>query len=114
MTISDFCCKWRKCFENFNIHRFEDEFGRDCAGLGFVMDGGNGFREKYHTMPSEPEDLQAVIDNVDDLEVLGSLVYSYWRYLTHWCMAFNVEQSVEWFDIAFWRMAELDNIPKRT
>ncbi len=111
MTIIEFCDKWKNSFENFNIHIFEEEFGQDCEKLGFVMDCGNSFKEKYHTVPFNPESLQVAISDVNDLKLLGSLVFSYWRYLTHWSMGFDTKEVVKWFDIAFTRMCELDNIP---
>lgn len=58
--------------------------GDDCAALGFKMDSGNAFSKKYGDAAYDYEELDEIIDNVNDISLLGSAIYSRWRYFNHW------------------------------
>ena len=82
----------------------------DCAVLGFEMDCGHAFFEKYGTASSDSTELNKVIDNVNDVFLLGSAIYSQWRYFNHW--AYSGEEILKpknraWFIIALSRLAIL-------
>ena len=82
----------------------------DCAALGFEMDCGHAFAEKYGSAASDSNALDKIIDEVDDISLLGSAIYSQWRYFNHW--AYSGEEILEpknraWFILALSRLAVL-------
>lgn len=108
-----FAEKWLKKFKDDNINYIElvdHYFADDCAELGFEMDCGNAFSEKYGAAVNDSTALKQIIDTVDDISLLGSAVYSQWRYFNHW--AYSGEEILEqknreWFIVALNRMALL-------
>ena len=111
--IHDFAVKWCNKFRNQKINYIElvDHYmADDCAALGFEMDCGHAFSEKYGTASSDSTELNKVIDNVNDVFLLGSAIYSQWRYFNHW--AYSGEEILKpknraWFIIALSRLAIL-------
>lgn len=82
----------------------------DCEALGFVMDCGNAFAKRYGDAVSNVTVLDKIIDEVKDISLLGSAIYSRWRYFNHW--AYSAEEVLEpqnrtWFILALSRMAML-------
>ncbi|MFR2627437.1 MAG: hypothetical protein ACLS89_07930 [Collinsella sp.] len=48
------------------------------------------------------------IDTIDDVGLLGSGVFSRWRYITHWKYdSVPDEDDLEWFRLALGRLREL-------
>ena len=48
------------------------------------------------------------IFSMDDVDLLGSAVFSQWRYLTHWAYMLTLnEKTVHWFLLVLDRMKEL-------
>lgn len=111
--IHDFAIKWRDKFLDTNINYIElvePWMADDCAMLGFEMDCGHAFFEKYGQAVNNYEVLNSVIDDVTDVFLLGSAIYSQWRYFNHW--AYTGAEILEpenrsWFILALNRMAEL-------
>lgn len=111
--IKDFAVKWVDKFRDPDINYLElvDHFiSDDCAALGFKMDCGNAFSEKYGEAVNDYEELLKIIDDVDDIDLLGSAIYSQWRYFNHW--AYSGTEIVEyknrsWFILALSRLAIL-------
>ena len=111
--VKDFTVKWVDKFRDLDINYLElvDHFiSDDCAALGFKMDCGNGFSEKYGEAVNDYEELLKIIDDVDDIDLLGSAIYSQWRYFNHW--AYSGAEIVEyknrsWFILALSRLAIL-------
>lgn len=111
--IKDFAVKWVDKFRDPNINYLElvDHFiSDDCAALGFKMDCGNAFSEKYGEAVNDYEELLKIIDDVGDIDLLGSAIYSQWRYFNHW--AYSGAEIVEfknrsWFILALSRLAIL-------
>ncbi|MBP3817003.1 MAG: hypothetical protein J6H31_01755 [Butyrivibrio sp.] len=65
----------------------KDGFGRECESLGFQMDCGEKFVlecKKRGCKTPYGEGLKEAVADIDDIEVIGSGVFSYWRGLTHW------------------------------
>lgn len=86
-TIHDFAVKWCDKFRDQNINYIElvDHWmADDCAALGFEMDCGHAFSEKYGQAANNYEALDRLIDDVTDIPLLGSTIYSQWRYFNHW------------------------------
>ena len=77
--IHEFAAKWCDKFRDQNINYIElvDHcMADDCAALGFEMDCGHAFTEKYGDAVSNSEALARIIDEVDDIPLLGSAIYS--------------------------------------
>lgn len=111
--IHDFAVKWCDKFRDQNINYIDlvDHFmADDCAALGFEMDCGHAFYEKYGQAASNYEALDKIIDDVTDIPLLGSAIYSQWRYFNHW--AYDAAEILDsqnraWFILALSRLALL-------
>lgn len=111
--IHDFAVKWCDKFRDQNINYIDlvDHFmADDCAALGFEMDCGHAFSEKYGQAANNYEALDRIIDDVTDIPLLGSAIYSQWRYFNHW--AYDAAEILEpqnraWFILALSRLALL-------
>lgn len=111
--VHDFATKWIDKFRNHEINYIElvDHYmADDCAALGFQMDCGHAFSEKYGSAARKYSELDKIIDDVTDINLLGSAIYSQWRYFNHW--AFNAASILEpqnrsWFILALSRLAIL-------
>ncbi len=84
--------------------------GKEMRKLGFEMDFGNAFMPVYGDAINDEKDLNKVIDQIDDIALLGSAIYSKWRHYNHW--AYCGEEILEpqnraWFVLALSRLAEL-------
>lgn len=85
--IHAFAAKWIDKFQDENIDYIEladNYMADDCAALGFEMDCGHAFGEAYGKAASDVEELKKVIDSIVDIPLLGSVIYSRWRYFNHW------------------------------
>lgn len=113
--ICEFADKWISKFEDQKINYVDlvDHYlADDCEAMGFEMDCGEGFGEKYGGASFDSVRLKRVIGEVDDIMLLGSAIYSRWRYFNHW--AYSAEDILEpknreWFIIALTRLKELAN-----
>ena len=111
--VHDFAIKWIDKFRDQNINYVElvDHYmADDCAALGFQMDCGHAFSEKYGNAASKSDELDKIIDDVTDIDLLGSAIYSQWRYFNHW--AYDAASILEpenrsWFILALSRLAIL-------
>ena len=111
--IYEFAVKWFGKFRDKNTNYIElvDHYmADDCEALGFVMDCGHAFVEKYGNAASNCEALGRIIIQVTDIPLLGSAIYSQWRYFNHW--AYSGEEILElknreWFLIALSHLGEL-------
>lgn len=61
--------------------------------LGYTRYSGNGFQEKYGQAIYVPNLLEEIINIVDDIELLGSAIYSTWRYFNHWAYDGHIFRS---------------------
>lgn len=109
--IVEFCDKWYSFFDNYDGRVFEEKFGDECNRLGFKMDGGQSFDEAFpdsKAISGDPDSLSNIISQVEDVDLLGSLIYSEWRFLTHWNNGpYDPEKTSEWFRIAIKRISEI-------
>ncbi len=104
--------KIRAFIEKWDGHISEDSsFADDCLKLGFKMDSGSSFKDAF---PDEnltsAEVLSSLADRITDTHFLGTAIFSFWRYRTHWCDVpgggLN-EEAHQWFKIAFARLRAL-------
>ncbi len=98
---------------NFQV---EEGFAEKCFALGFEMDSGNSFCEKYPKAFNDYSELGKIIEEIDDPQFLGTAIFSQWRYITHWsyCSHPLDEQYRPWFITAFGRLVTItseDNSP---
>lgn len=125
--IHDFAVKWIDKFRNQKINYIElvDHYmADDCSALGFEMDCGHAFECAYGKATCNCEQLDKIIDDVTDIPLLGSAIYSQWRYFNHW--AYDGAEILKpknraWFIVALSRLALLtgenpfifEGIPKK-
>ena len=79
----------------------------DMWGAGFEMDCGESFRQLYGSFPSTSAELRALLPGVGDPVALGSLIFSQWRYWTHWSGECVDEDGWLWFKLTAQRLQEL-------
>ena len=111
--IHDFAVKWCNKFRDQNINYInlvDYLMADDCIALGFEMDCGSAFSEKYGQAVNNHEALDVTIDDITDIPLLGSAIYSQWRYFNHW--AYDVTEILKpqnraWFILALSRLALL-------
>ena len=111
--IKEFAQKWLKKFQDPNVlyidiagHYFDD----DCQALGFILGGSKGFADSYGSAYDDVDELLKIIDEVDDIQLLGSAIFTRWRYFTHWAydgLEILEPENREWFIIALKRLEEL-------
>ena len=109
--VHDFAEKWLDKFRDQRINYVElvnHYMADDCAALGFQMDCGRAFSEKYGGAASKCDELDKIIEDVTDIDLLGSAIYSQWRYFNHW--AYDAASILEpenrsWFILALSRLA---------
>ena len=68
--IHDFAVKWCDKFRDQNINYIDlvDHFmADDCAALGFEMDCGHAFSERYGQAANNHEALNRILDDVTDI-----------------------------------------------
>lgn len=93
-----------------NTYDFDAFFGEECTEQGFQMDCGNEFEARYPGCFNyeSDNDLANLIDGIVDVDLLGSAVFSQWRYMTHWALAFELNKDAcNWFLLVLRRMREL-------
>ena len=111
--IHEFAVKWCGKFQNPETNYIEltELWMADaCAALGFEMDSGEAFSEKYGDAASNSKALEKIIDDVNDISLLGSAIYSQWRYFYRWAHSraeILLPENRLWFILAFNRLALL-------
>lgn len=112
--IKEFAEKYLKLYKDENISKYDLEeyapFAEDCFRLGFNMDTGKGFIEKYSSDAfKRAEDFRAISDEIEDVLILCDAIFSKWRYITHWSYGGSVldDDNRKWFILAFERLIKL-------
>ena len=102
--ICAFAENYYKLFSNPETqeHEVEMSFGEECFKLGFNMDCGVSFIKKYSEGAyCNPEELEKSISKIQDIDVLGSAVFSRWRWITHYSSSSLLsEENRKWFQTA--------------
>ena len=110
--IYGFAMKWFNKFKNnYNFYDIFDnlDFPNECKRLNFEMDCDNSFINKYGSDATTYEGLKNKIDNIDNIKILGSGIFSQWRYFNHWADAQPEEDDIKWFILCLNRLKELVN-----
>lgn len=111
--VYNFAVKWNEKFRDPNIDYLElvDHYlADDCSALGFEMDCVHAFEEKFERAIYAAKALDGILENVNDISLLESVIYSRWRYFNHW--AYDAAKILSMpnrsrFIIALNRLAEL-------
>ena len=82
------------------------EFPDACIALGFEMDCGHSFIAAYGEGAWHSVDiLSAIIEKIDDVKLIGSALFSKWRYFNHWNDSHTTSKDNEWFLMLFKRLS---------
>ena len=112
MTIQTTAVFWSemfRCHEHIPNYFFEDSpyLGDSLSKLGFIMDCGHSFNEIYPDIYLVAYDKITKLFPELNIQILGNLIFSEWRYWNHWSMTRMNAEAYEWFALAFSRLAEL-------
>jgi len=106
-----FAKKWEQFFlsDMPSELEFEENFGEACISLGFQMDCGKEFSRLYpDCFYTDDNALHKTIESIRDVDLLGSAVFSQWRYLTHWAYSMELNhKTCDWFATALRQMRNL-------
>lgn len=75
--------------------------------LGLEMDCGKSFERMYKQELGDLQSLELDSDRIDDPLILGSAIFSEWRYYTHWANCGMDQEAVRWFEVASRRLGEI-------
>ena len=101
MTIFDFITKWQPILTHWTTAAEDPQFAEDCLACGFEMDGGSSITALSpgkHWLKADV--LKENLNLITDINVMGSAIFSYWRYITH-SSGPPDENPEEWLAIAF-------------
>lgn len=93
-----------------------EEMGARCEALGFAMDCGQFFMKTYSRKAFfEFRSFARCVNTIYDIGLLGSAIFSRWRYVTRWCAdpRSREEDDERWFLLAFLRLALLTAGPEQ-
>ena len=108
---NDFGRDRSSCYRFFESQDFPDA----CISLGFEMDCGQSFiaaygEEAWRSLAK----LSAIIEKIDDVNLIGSALFSQWRYFNHWSYSDATDEDREWFMILFKRLNDLVKTKKKS
>lgn len=113
--IHTFAVKWFDIFRNTKTANHEVEkstFADECFSLGFEMDCGKAFEAAYPDSKAfnDYREFDKIIDDIDNIPLLGAAIFSKWCYFTHWAGPGEDILSFEnraWFITALSRLERL-------
>lgn len=101
--ICNFSNKWLKKFSN-KEPKLKDlmdfSMAEECMDLGFSLELGHEFLRKYGKETGELDKLKEIIDEVNEIDLLGSVIFLNWRYFNHWAYDQSEilkEDNINWF-----------------
>lgn len=110
-NLHSFAVRYIDLFNDSQVREsvLEDGLGEECSKFGFDMDAGESFIKHYSEAAFYKADaLESIIHDVDSVELLGSGMFSRWRYITHWAeSSLLVDENKKWFLLALNRLAKL-------
>lgn len=112
--IQKFARDWLSKFRDLKLtgrDLAEDtSFAEACFSFNFKMDCGEAFIANFSTEAfNDFQALAKIIDKVDNLHLIGSAIFSKWRYYNHWAYSNDIEtvENRAWFIIALSRLEML-------
>ncbi|MCD7831276.1 MAG: hypothetical protein LUI01_03290 [Firmicutes bacterium] len=111
--IHEFARRWYDLFADESATGYQlcndTTFADACFSFGFEMDCGNAFIEAFpgKNVFNDKNELAAIIDSVTDVALLGSAVFSQWRYYNHW--SYSTEDITN-KDVREWFMTALNRL----
>lgn len=107
--IHAFAVRWFEKYRSSGTseHEVEEGFSEECIALGFKMDCGKSFEAAFPETNAfnDADALYEIIDQIQDVHMLGSAIFSKWRYITHWAEVSLLDpQYRNWFITAFFRL----------
>lgn len=112
--IQKFASDWLSKFRDFKStgrDLAEDtSFAEACFSFNFIMDCGEAFIARFSSEAFyDFQSLAKIIDQVDNLHLIGSAIFSKWRYYNHWAYSNDIEtvENRAWFIIALNRLEML-------
>lgn len=98
--IISFANKWIDIFSNPKSTAYDlcdnVEFGDTCVKFGFILDNGESFKNTYKV--DSYEEVVEILTKVTNLKILGSTLFSYWRYFNHWAYTIHeIMDKKDWF-----------------
>ncbi len=115
LKIYAFASKWLDLYKSDDTPNWKlesSEFAEECRSLGFEMDSGKAFEDAYRCVTVSNEVMRNVCRMVTDIDLLGSGIFSQWRYWTHWGQRDLTEPDIrEWFCYGLSRMVALSVFP---
>ena len=112
--IHEFAQKYYKLYtgEKTTERDVTKGFADLCFSLGFKMDCGKSFISTFSSEAfSDGKAFSDIAEAIDDVEHLGSAIFSHWRYVTHWDYGSSLLNEVNrpWFIAAFTRLSVITN-----
>jgi len=87
-------------------------FPKECESFGFDMDCLHSYEEAYKAATSNVQmSNEGFISSLTDIHLIGTALFSKWRYYNHWAMGESLWNSREWFILMFQRLLELYEKP---
>jgi hypothetical protein len=116
--ILNFAIKWFDKFRHVKSVWSEGDdiaFAFECSTLGFEVDRA-AFESAYPDSSAfnDYQNLDAILENIDDIEMLGSMIFSKWSELRESVSRSGDILSLEnrvWFIMAFLRLEDLSHDP---
>lgn len=112
-TINTFARKWRAKVSERSRDIENGAFGDECVDLGFDMDCGESYKRAFPEIDFRDVDgFEKVVAGIDDIFLLGTAIFSYWRWSTHW-NEFHVicgDVPRKWFLLAFGWLMEITTV----
>lgn len=79
----------------------------EMRSFGLEMDCGHSFEKVCRQKLGDVRAMELDWDRIDDSLVLGSAIFSQWRWFTHWANEGMTDDDVRWFQLAAERLGEL-------
>ncbi len=109
-TINAFARKWRAKVLERSRDIEHPAFADECVAMGFEMDGGQSFAKAFPDIDYRDVDgFEKVVVGIDDIFLLGTVIFTYWRWFTHWNEFNDIcgDEPRKWFLLAFDRLIEI-------
>lgn len=111
--ICNFSNKWLKKFSD-KEPKLKDlmdfSMAEEWMELGFSLELGHEFLRKYGKETGKLAKLKEIIDEVNEIDLLGSVIFLNWRYFNHWAYDQSEilkEDNINWFILALSHLNQL-------